>query len=153
MMLELSDKELEVLNKTGSLSFEGGSVKYKQLLDNYVSSPSACSYRLRIKLSSMGTAKLCRYLGILNSTYNLDKALRCHIRPEVQLMQNKFALKSLVQRNRIIIRVDYEKETSRFTNIPSFGGYMPNVTKLVTRSCMVPFTKEDFIFTLINHKK
>ena len=50
MMLELSDKELEVLNKTGSLSFEGGSVKYKQLLDNYVSSPSACSYRLRIKL-------------------------------------------------------------------------------------------------------
>ena len=68
-------------------------------------------------------------------------------------MQNKFALKNLVQRNHIMIRVDYEKEASRFTNIPSFGGYMHNVTKLVTRSCMVPFTKSDFIFTLINHKK
>lgn len=153
MMRELSDKELEVLNKTGSFSFEGDSVKHKQLLDDYVSSPSTCSYRLRIKLSSKGTAKLCRYLGILNSPYNLDKALRCHIRPEVQLMQNKFALKGLVQRKHIMIRVDYEKETSRFTNIPSFGFYMPNATKLVSRSCMVPFTKEDFIFTLINHKK
>lgn len=153
MMRELSDKELEVLNMTGSFSFEGDSVKHKHILDEYVSSPSACSYKLRIKLSSKGTSKLCRYLGILNSPYNLDKALRCHIRPEVQLMQNKCALKGLVQRKHIMLRVDYEKETSRFTNIPSFGFCVPNATKLVSRSCMVPFTKEDFIFTLINHKK